>query len=248
MDVPFLLPDEPFPARLPLNTQPQGLMAVGGDLQTTRLLAAYQRGIFPWYSKGDPILWWCPDPRMVLATAQFKLRKSLAKRIRACTRDADVQVVVDRSFATVIAQCASARQHSGGTWIVPEIAQAYTALHQQGHAHSVEVWRKGALVGGLYGVCIGRMFYGESMFSLQNDASKIALAVLVHICQTEHMPWIDCQQETSHLAFMGAEPMPRRQFLQGVTSLTAQPAVNWQPWRAHQNLLTLLNIAASDTI
>jgi leucyl/phenylalanyl-tRNA---protein transferase len=244
MDVPFLLPDQPFPDLPAIAWQPEGLVAIGADLRPARLLAAYRRGIFPWYSEGDPILWWCPNPRMVLATTQFKLRKSLAKRIRALARQGDMHITLDQDFSGVIAQCAASRVHSNGTWIVPEIMQAYTDLHHTGHAHSVEVRQGGALVGGLYGVCIGRMFYGESMFSLHSDMSKTALAALVHICQAEHMPWIDCQQETAHLAFMGAQPIARTQFLQGVTRLTALPPVHWAVWQT-RDLLQEIAYAAN---
>jgi leucyl/phenylalanyl-tRNA--protein transferase len=231
MRIPYLEPDEPFPPPENAATRPNGLVAAGADLSSERLLAAYQNGIFPWYSEGDPILWWSPDPRMVLATQAFRVRKSLAKRIRSWAKSSEIVITVDQSFAEVIQACAGARDYAHGTWIVPEIAQAYLDMHRAGFAHSVEVRRSGALIGGLYGMCIGRMFYGESMFTHETDASKVALAALVHICQVENMPWIDCQQETSHLAFMGAAPMPRQQFLDGLRRLTAQSGVNWQHWQ-----------------
>jgi leucyl/phenylalanyl-tRNA---protein transferase len=241
MRVPFLQASDPLPAPEDALTHPNGLVAAGGALTPERLLAAYKEGIFPWYSDGDPVLWWSPNPRMVLQTHAFKLRKSLAKRIRAFARAGDVTVRVDTDFAAVIAHCASARAHAGGTWIVPDIVDVYCAMHTRGIAHSVEVRRSGALIGGLYGMCVGRMFFGESMFTAEPDASKLALAALVHICLQENMPWIDCQQETAHLAFMGAQPMPRAQFLQGVRQLVTQSAVDWPGWK-NQNLLDgLLN-------
>jgi leucyl/phenylalanyl-tRNA---protein transferase len=240
MRVPFLALDEPFPAADQAAAHPNGLVAAGADLSPQRLLDAYRHGIFPWYSVGDPILWWSPDPRMVLATADFKLRKSLRKRIRALHEAGGASITIDQDFAAVIARCAGARDYADGTWIVPEIARAYTQLHAQGYAHSVEVRRDGALIGGLYGVCIGRMFYGESMFTNESDASKTALAALVHLCRAENMPWIDCQQETSHLAFMGAQPMPRAGFLRGIAQLVQQTSVDWQHWRKQDLLPALL--------
>jgi leucyl/phenylalanyl-tRNA--protein transferase len=239
MQVPFLEPDEPFPPAEKAAARPNGLVAAGADLSPARLLAAYRHGIFPWYSDGDPILWWSPDPRMVLATNGFRLHKSLAKRIRALARAGNAAIRVDQDFARVIAHCAGARDYADGTWIVPDIARAYTQLHALGLAHSVEVRRGDALVGGLYGVCIGRMFYGESMFTTEPDASKIALAALVHLCRQEQMPWIDCQQQTAHLAFMGAQPMLRHVFLRGVAQQVAQTPVDWQHWRT-QDLLPAL--------
>ncbi|MFM2400164.1 MAG: putative leucyl/phenylalanyl-tRNA--protein transferase [Pseudomonadota bacterium] len=232
MRIPYLELDDPFPPPEAAAARPNGLVAAGADLSQQRLLDAYTNGIFPWYSEGDPILWWSPDPRMVLATQDFALRKSLAKRMRALAREGALAIRVDTDFAGVIQRCAGAREYAHGTWIVPEIARAYLAMHRLGYAHSVEVWRGEHLVGGLYGMCIGRMFYGESMFTHETDASKIALAALVHICRSENIPWIDCQQETSHLAFMGAAPMPRSDFLAGLKTLVAQTAVDWQQWHA----------------
>jgi leucyl/phenylalanyl-tRNA---protein transferase len=236
MRIPFLEQDDPFPPAHAAAARPNGLVAAGADLSPQRLLDAYSHGIFPWYSEGDPILWWSPDPRMVLATADFKLRKSLLKRMRALAREAGVTVTVDTDFAGVITHCAGSRDYAHGTWIVPEIAQAYLAMHHAGVAHSVEMWRGTRMIGGLYGMCIGRMFYGESMFAHETDASKVTLAALVHICRAEEMPWIDCQQETPHLAFMGAVPVPRSEFLRRVESLVRANAVDWQHWR-RRNLL-----------
>jgi len=189
--------------------EPNGLLAVGGDLSVTRLHHAYRHGIFPWFSPGDPILWWSPDPRLVLFPHQLHISRSLAKTLR----QQRFTVSFDTAFARVIRSCAAPRDEDGGTWLVPEMIAAYEQLHQHGLAHSVEVWRGEQLVGGLYGVAIGRVFFGESMFSRVADASKIAL---VHLCQ-RLADWefgvIDCQMQTAHLQRMGAVNVPRATFL-----------------------------------
>lgn len=187
---------------------------MGADLSLERLIAAYQRGIFPWFSEGDPILWWSPDPRMVLATAQFKLSRSLAKKCRQIAKqeqapDARIQIRTDTCFGDVIRHCSHTRAEQG-TWITQDIIDAYVRMHEAGYAHSVETWVEGQLVGGLYGICMGRFFFGESMFALQTDASKIALYYLVQFLRANHVPYIDCQQETAHLASPGAAAMPRQ--------------------------------------
>lgn len=194
-------------------------MAVGGDLSPQRILAAYRHGVFPWFSAGDPILWWSPDPRMVLVPDEIKISRSLAKTLR----NADYTVTLDTAFAQVIAACAATpRDGQSGTWIVPEMQAAYLNLHRLGHAHSVETWRQGKLIGGLYGITIGRAFYGESMFSHATDASKIALAHLCHFLAEREFGTIDCQMETAHLATLGARPIPRNEFLQRLASLVDQ--------------------------
>jgi leucyl/phenylalanyl-tRNA--protein transferase len=197
---------------------PNGLLAAGGDLSPERILAAYRRGIFPWYSAGEPILWWSPDPRMVLVPAEFAPKRSLAKVLR----NADYEVRLDTAFAEVIAACATApREGQGGTWITAEMQAAYRRLHELGHAHSVETWREGRLVGGLYGIAIGRAFYGESMFARATDASKIALAHLCVYLARRGFGIIDCQMETAHLASLGARAIPRRDFVSRLAGLTA---------------------------
>lgn len=189
--------------------EPNGLLAVGGDLSVTRLHHAYRHGIFPWFSPGDPLLWWSPDPRLVLFPDQVHISRSLAKRLR----QQRFTLSFDVAFARVIRSCAAPRDEDGGTWLVPEMIAAYENLHQHHLAHSVEVWRGEQLVGGLYGVAIGRVFFGESMFSRVSDASKIAL---VHLCQ-QLAEWefgvIDCQMQTAHLQRMGAVTVPRATFL-----------------------------------
>jgi leucyl/phenylalanyl-tRNA--protein transferase len=188
--------------------EPEGLLAAGGDLSTPRLLAAYRRGIFPWYSAGQPVLWWSPDPREVLVPAEFRCARSLAKTLR----NRGFEVTFDRDFASVVDACAARREHSAGTWITPEMRAAYCELHARGRAHSVEVRLDGLLVGGLYGVLVGAVFFGESMFSRERDASKVALARLAERAVVAGLQLIDCQLPTPHLRSLGSKPMPRSEF------------------------------------
>lgn len=182
-----------------------GLLAIGGDLRPERLIEAYRRGIFPWYGEGQPILWWSPDPRMVLPVDRFKLHPSLRKTIRRFLRTPGCELRVNHDTAAVIRACASTpRDGQGGTWIVPAMQQAYAELAARGVVQSVETWRDGVCIGGLYGLRLGTMFFGESMFAHATDASKIALAYLVALCRRDALPWIDCQQNTRHLASLGA--------------------------------------------
>lgn len=198
---------------------PNGLLAMGGDLTVERLLDAYRHGIFPWFNPGEPILWWCPDPRMVLVPAEVRVPRSLAKRIR----NGGFELRVDSAFADVMRACAAPREDDGGTWISPVMIAAYSRLFEAGYAHSVETWRDGQLVGGLYGVAIGRMFYGESMFSREADASKVALVRLAQQLQRWAFGLIDCQMETPHLARMGARTMPRTAFTARLKELVNLP-------------------------
>jgi len=224
------------------DTDAPGLLCAGTLVTPARLQEAYRHGVFPWYSRGQPPLWWAPDPRMVLPVAEFKLSLSLRKTLRRFARTPGCELRFDHDFAAVMRACASApRQGQAGTWIVPEIIAAYTALHQQGLAHSVETWVDGRLVGGLYGVGIGRMFYGESMFSHQTDASKIALAGLVAFCRAHGIGLIDCQQATGHLASLGAREMPRVAF----EAHLAQATVSTGPaeWSYDPRLWALLGLA-----
>jgi leucyl/phenylalanyl-tRNA--protein transferase len=217
--IPWLHTDTPFPPVAKALQDPNGLLAGGGDLSPQRLLAAYRRGIFPWYSTGEPILWWSPDPRMVLFPNAVRITRSLAKTLRT----ADYTVKLDTAFAQVIAACAATpRPGQNGTWITAEMQQAYLRLHALGYAHSVETWRAGRLVGGLYGVAIGRAFCGESMFSHAIDASKIALAHLCRYLAGREFGIIDCQMETAHLTSMGARPIPRDEYLARMASLVEQ--------------------------
>ncbi len=224
----WLAADTPFPPLASALAEPNGLLAAGGDLTPQRLVAAYSRGIFPWYSEGQPVLWWSPDPRMVLPVAEFRVARSLRKRVQAET----FETRFDTAFRAVVDACArTPRPGQGGTWITPEMVDAYCELHRLGYAHSVESWRDGELAGGLYGVALGRVFFGESMFARVTDASKVALVALVAHLQRQGVPLVDCQQETAHLASFGARPVPRAQFARALAQLihsTAPPA----GWRA----------------
>ena len=197
-----------FPPLEQALEEPAGLLAAGGDLSPQRLIAAYRRGIFPWYSPGQPVLWWSPDPRAVLFPEEFHCARSLAKRLR----NGGFTCSMDRDFAAVIDGCAAPREASPGTWITSEMRAAYLELHRLGLAHSIEVWRAGRLAGGLYGVRLGGVFFGESMFSRERDASKAALAYLVAVCQRNNLAVIDCQLPSRHLESLGARTIPRAQF------------------------------------
>lgn len=216
--------------RLPLprpETVPEevpGLVAAGGSLTVERLEQAYHQGLFPWYGPNQPVLWWSPDPRMVLPVAEFRLSHSLKKTIRRFLRTPGCEIRFDHDLGAVIDACASTpRDGQDGTWIVPAMRQAYVAWGAQGRVHSVETWVDGRLVGGLYGVQIGRMAWGESMFAHATDASKIALAALVAFCRRHRIAWIDCQQNTRHLASLGAREVPRDAFLAHVQASTRGP-------------------------
>lgn len=204
-----------------------GLLAVGGDLSLPRLLLAYREGIFPWYSKGDPILWWSPDPRLVLYPEALHVSRSLEKRLRR----GDFSVTMDQAFSEVLNQCAGVRTEKGeGTWLLPEMARAYQKLHEAGYAHSVETWdREGRLCGGLYGVSLGRVFFGESMFTRVSDASKVALVALVRQLDLWAFDLIDCQVATAHLLSMGAVSMNRRRFLAILKESLSHPTLKG-PW------------------
>ncbi len=205
-----------------------GLVAAGGGLSVTRLCEAYQQGMFPWFSEGQPVLWWSPDPRMVLETQNFKLHRSLRKTLQTFMTHPDCDVRMDSAFEQVIRHCAQiSRQGQPGTWIVSDMIDAYIALHKAGFAHSVETWINGQLVGGLYCVSIGDTLFGESMFALQTDASKIALAALVAFARSQDLTWIDCQQNTKHLASLGAREIPRSEFLQRVRQASKDTRRTW---------------------
>jgi leucyl/phenylalanyl-tRNA--protein transferase len=208
----WLAPDDPPDAFPPVESalaDPPGLLAAGGDLSCARLVAAYRRGIFPWYSPGQPVLWWSPDPREVLLPNEFHCSRSLARSLR----NRGFEFRTDSAFAAVIDGCAAPRAASHGTWITPEMRAAYLALHQRGLAHSCEVWRDGSLVGGLYGVQLGGVFFAESMFSRERDASKAALAGLVRRCLKQGIGLIDCQMPSPHLRSLGSRALPRSEFI-----------------------------------
>ncbi len=206
--IPWLRGNAPFPPVEKALKSPNGLLCAGGDLSPRRIIDAYSQGIFPWFSEGDPILWWSPDPRMVLFPAELKVSRSLRKTL---ARGA-YETRVDTAFGAVIEQCAAPRDGQSGTWIVPEMVAAYTDLHERGFAHSVESWRDGELAGGLYGIQLGNVFFGESMFSRAPDASKVALVRLVERLRAAGVGLIDCQQATAHLASLGAREIPRAAF------------------------------------
>jgi leucyl/phenylalanyl-tRNA--protein transferase len=208
--------------------EPNGLLAAGRDLSAGRLLEAYAQGIFPWFSDGQPVLWWSPDPRMVLFIDEFKISRSLAKTLRRLRAEGRWRVTKDAAFERVMRECAAPRPDQDGTWITDGIVAAYCALHALGLAHSVEVWSDDALIGGLYGVGIGRMFYGESMFARATDASKVALSALVSMLREADFRVIDCQQNTRHLASLGAREIGRSEFLHLVSTLTALPPPDWR--------------------
>ena len=219
--------DTPFPPLAAALVEPNGLLAAGGDLTPSRLVGAYRLGVFPWFSAGQPILWWSPDPRMVLFVDEFRIPRSLGKRVRAGV----FETRVDTAFREVIEACAGTpRAGQGGTWITPAIVEAYCALHRLGYAHSVESWRDGRLVGGLYGVALGRVFFGESMFAHEGDASKVALVALVALLQRLSVVLIDCQQETAHLARFGARPIAREVFAAHLAELihSDEPPAGWR--------------------
>lgn len=217
--IPWLESSAPFPPLEQALSEPDGLLAAGADLTPARLLTAYRSGIFPWYSAGQPVLWWSPDPRMVLFPAEFRMPRSLIKRLR----HGDYEIRGDTAFETVMRACAAPRSDTAGTWITPDMIAAYCELHRLGHAHSVETWINGELAGGLYGIALGRAFYGESMFTRVADASKIALAHLVRRLQQRQFGIIDCQMNTAHLARFGAREIPRGEFSRHLAELVNYP-------------------------
>lgn len=231
-------PATPLPPARQASTH--GLLAAGADLSVERLTEAYSKGIFPWFNEGDPVLWWSPDPRMVLACNDLRISRTLGKLLRRIARtegdaDASIRVTVDLAFSDVIRACAAPADKREVTWISSDIQSAYHEWHQAGHAHSVEVWRDGRLAGGLYGVCLGRFFFGESMFSRVSDSSKIALVYLVRLLQRLQIRHIDCQQETRHLASMGARPIRRDDFLTLLEDAMLHPTPRWLSGQLYQS-------------
>lgn len=230
--LPRLAANEPFPpvenAWTDSDPAP-GLLAAGRSLNVSTLLQAYSQGIFPWFGVGQPILWWSPNPRMVLRTHEFRLHRSLRKSLTRFINAPSHEIRFDTAFPEVIQACAAApRIEQAGTWIVPDMVDAYIALYQAGYAHSIETWAHGKLVGGLYCVNLGSMVFGESMFSHQTDASKIALAGLVAFCRAQGISVIDCQQNTRHLTSLGAMEMPRALFVSHVAKAAATASPQWQ--------------------
>jgi leucyl/phenylalanyl-tRNA--protein transferase len=220
--IPWLRPEHPPEAFPPVEDaleEPNGLLCVGGDLSVERLLEAYRRGIFPWFSAGQPILWWSPDPRTVLYPGEFRIARSLAKTLR----NRGLRTTVDRAFGEVLERCADPALRPEGTWISPQMRAAYQRLHELDYAHSFETWEGDRLVGGLYGVALGRMFFGESMFSTVRDASKVALHALVQASLARNVRLIDCQVDSEHLRSLGARSLPRREFMRELAAATGEP-------------------------
>lgn len=238
--IPWLSAGQPFPGVATALRAPNGLLAASSELTVEQLVAAYRQGIFPWYAEGEPVLWWSPDPRMVLYCDEFRVSRSLGKALRRAATGTDIEVTVDRDFDGVMQACAAPRSAEVGTWITQQVKDTYGALHLRGLAHSVETRVDGRLVGGLYGVSIGRMFFGESMFSRASDASKIALAALVAFCRAHGIALIDCQQNTRHLASLGAREIARADFERHLAvALGAAGPPRWSYDPAHWTLLGL---------
>jgi leucyl/phenylalanyl-tRNA--protein transferase len=223
--IPYLDAEDPFPPVESALRDPNGLLAAGADLSPRRLIDAYRRGIFPWFGDEDPLLWWSPDPRMVLMVEELHVSRSLRKTLRS----GRFQVTADRAFSAVMQGCAEPRADAEGTWITTEMRAAYARLAALGYAHSIETWQGDALVGGLYGVAIGRVFFGESMFARVSDASKVAFATLVEQLRRWEFRMIDCQMPTAHLASFGAREIPRDEFLAEVDRAARQPSIP-SPW------------------
>lgn len=232
MSIPWLDSETPLPApefAEKIGSPLAGLVAAGGGLSVPRLCEAYKEGIFPWFSESQPVLWWSPDPRMVLKIDDFKLHRSMRKTLQVFQNAPDCEVRMDTAFERVIRHCASSpRKGPAGTWIVDDMIEAYIALHHAGFAHSVETWMQGQLVGGLYCVSIGDALFGESMFATHTDASKIALAGLVAFARSQGLTWIDCQQNTRHLASLGAQEIPRSTFLKLVRQAQKDATRLWR--------------------
>lgn len=229
--IPWLGATDRFPPVERALREPNGLLAAGGDLSVARLVQAYESGIFPWFSEGQPVLWWSPDPRMVLVPRELRVARSLRKRLSK----RDYEVRADTAFGEVMRACAAPRAGQEGTWITKEMIEAYTRLHQAGYAHSIETWIGGRLAGGLYGVALGRMFYGESMFTSVPDGSKIALAHLVRQLDRWGYGLIDCQMATAHLARFGAREIPRPEFMRRLAKLVNYPRPG-DSWRCDDDL------------
>ncbi len=218
--------DLSFPPLETALSEPNGLLAAGGDLRPERLLAAYRHGCFPWYQEGQPLLWWSPDPRTVLFPDELHVSRSLRKRMR----HGDYRVTFDKAFAEVIQGCAGPRSYADGTWITTPMQDAYVRLHEMGVAHSVEVWQQGQLVGGLYGLAMGELFFGESMFSRATDASKVGFVTLVERLREWGFALIDCQMPTRHLESFGARSIPRAAFAEALAMHLDRPSA--ADWRA----------------
>jgi leucyl/phenylalanyl-tRNA--protein transferase len=243
--IPWLAAGQPFPAARAALAHPNGLLAASRELSVERLLDAYRHGIFPWYSAGEPVLWWSPHPRMVLFTDEFRVSRTFGKTLRRVARSDTIELRANSAFEAVMRACAEPRGEEVGTWITAEMIAAYTALHRRGMAVSIETWSAGELVGGLYGISLGRMFYGESMFARVTDASKVALAALVQLLRGEKVRVIDCQQNTRHLASLGAREIGRADFLAHVKTAVDVAPIDWRAYM-HRPLNALLTETRTD--
>lgn len=230
--IPFLGPTDPFPPVDQALDHPDGLLAAGGTLSMKRLVDAYRHGIFPWFNEGDPVLWWSPDPRTVLVPSRLHISHSLKKRLKKN----NFLLTIDAAFGKVLDGCAAPRAQDSGTWLTGQMRRAYTSLHVAGLAHSVEVWMDGELAGGIYGVAIGRMFFGESMFSRSTDASKVALTVLIRQLARWSFELVDCQLATTHLQSLGAREIPRSEFLRHVDRLSKLEPIA-SPWTLDEDVV-----------
>ncbi len=242
-EIQWLRTNSPFPSPRDFVQDdpelPDGLIAISDSINENRLIAAYRQGIFPWYSKGQPVLWWCTSPRMVLETSSIKISNSLRKKIQQVQVNSEWEIKIDTSFQTMMESCANTqRKDQDGTWITSEIIDSYVKLHHLGIAHSVEMWYQNELVGGLYGINLGKMMYGESMFTRVTDASKVALTALCAWCASVGIQRIDCQQETDHLGSLGAHPIPKKDFLDWIESQIDLPA---PPWNWNKSVLCAYN-------
>lgn len=213
-----------FPDPLEVDPDGEGIVAIGADLEPSTILEAYKNGIFPWFSKDDPICWWSPEPRCLIYPDQFQPSKSLVRQLKKN----QYSITLSNVFEQVVRACAEPRTYADETWITEQIIQGYSGLHRAGLAHSVEIWEGDELVGGLYGVQIGKAFFGESMFSRRTDVSKMAFCFLMKLCKSSHFPWVDCQLPNDHLMSLGATTLPRSEFLTQLKQTIRQQAPNWQ--------------------
>jgi leucyl/phenylalanyl-tRNA---protein transferase len=245
--LPWLEPGQIFPKvsqAWGAGSPAPGLLCASNDLRTETLISAYSHGIFPWYSEGQPVLWWSPEPRMALYVDEFNLHPSLKKTLRKFAQAPTCEIRIDSAFEEVIRACStSPRNGQTGTWILPEMIDAYIELHHTGYAHSIETWMDGQLIGGLYCIGIGKAIFGESMFHRATDGSKIALAALVAMCRHHQIPLIDCQQNTRHLASLGAREIPRSVFVASIENLIHQSIPAWKFEPVYWNEIVALNPA-----